>query len=55
MSYEDAISRYVSLNVCKAVNMHEVRIRGKFLRIQDWEDPQIEAVMSKWYYSIDVE
>jgi hypothetical protein len=33
MSFEDAVSRFACLNVCKAVNMHEVRIKGKFLRI----------------------
>jgi hypothetical protein len=33
MSYEDVLSKFASLNVCKAVNMHEIRIKGKFLRI----------------------
>ena len=55
MSYEDAVARFANLNVCKAVNMEEIRIRGKFLRIQDVEDSRIEIVPSKWYYSIDVD
>ena len=55
MSYEDMLSRFANLNVCKAVNMEEMRVRGKFLRIQDVETPSIEMVMSKWYYSIDLE
>lgn len=33
MSYEDVLQRFATLNVCKAVNMEEMRIRGKFLRI----------------------
>lgn len=35
--------------------MDEIRLRGKFLRIQDIEDPRIEVVQSKWYYSFDIE
>lgn len=49
------MQRFTCLNVCKAVNMDECRIRGKFLRIQDVGLPQIEMVMSKWYYSVEVE
>jgi hypothetical protein len=41
--------------MCKAINMDEIRIRGKFLRIQDIEDPRIEVVCSKWYYSFEIE
>ena len=33
MSYEDVICKFSCLNVCKAVNMSETRIKGKFLRI----------------------
>ena len=35
--------------------MDEIRLRGKFLRIQDVNEPQHEIVISKWYYSIEVE
>ena len=31
-----------------------MRIKGKFIRVQDIEDPYMEAVISKWYYSIDL-
>ena len=60
MSYEDVLKgghwgNFASLNVCKAMNMHEVRIKGKFLRIQDLDNAEIEQVMSKWYYSVEVE
>jgi hypothetical protein len=54
ISYEDILNMFVSLNVCKATNMHEVRLRGKFLRIQDVNEPQHEIVISKWYYSLEV-
>ena len=55
MSFEDAVKRFACLNVCKAVNMHELRLKGKFLRIQDIENSTIEVVLSKWYYSVEVE
>lgn len=54
VSFQEAMQYFVSLNVCRAINMHETRIRGKFLRIQDIEDSTIEQVMSKWYYTVDI-
>ena len=39
MSYLEAVSYFKSLNVCRAKNWNEVRIKGKFLRIQDIEKP----------------
>ena len=55
MSYEDVLSRFANLIVCKTINMEEIRIRGKFLRVQDVQNPSIEVVMSKWYYSLDLD
>jgi hypothetical protein len=54
MSYEDMLKQFASLNVCKAVNMHEIRIKGKFLRMQDINDPFLETIISKWYYNLEV-
>jgi calpain-15 len=54
MSFEDIIDQFSNLNVCKVKNWDEVRIKGKFVRVQDLQDASIELVMSKWYYSIDV-
>jgi len=42
------------VNVCRVKNWEEVRIKGKFIRVQDIDDPNIEVVLSKWYYSIDL-
>lgn len=54
MSFEDMIDQFTCLNVCKVKNWDEVRIKGKFVRVQDMEDGAIELVMSKWYYSLEV-
>ena len=36
MSYEEAVETFTSLVVCRATNMHEIRMRGKFIRVQDF-------------------
>lgn len=54
MSFQDAVKHFKCLNVCRVKNWEEVRIKGKFIRIQDIEDPNVEIVISKWYYSVDL-
>ena len=54
MSYDDFIDNFSSLNVCAVKNWDEVRIKGKFVRVQDKEDPDLEVAVSKWYYSIEL-
>jgi calpain-15 len=54
MSYFDFIKNFNSLNTCKIKNWDEVRIKGKFVRVEDVEDQNVEVVMSKWYYSLEV-
>lgn len=52
--YDDLMKNFLSIAVCKVKNWEEVRIKGKFLRVQDVEDANIELVIAKWYYSIEV-
>ena len=54
MSYEEAVAAFTCLNVCRVTNMHEVRMRGKFIRVEDFQDAGKEMVVSKWYYSVEV-
>ena len=54
MSFEDFTKHFKSLNVCRVRNWEEVRIKGKFIRVQNIDDPDIEVVLSKWYYSLDI-
>jgi hypothetical protein len=35
-------------------NWEEVRIKGKFVQVQDAQDKDSESVLSKWYYSVQV-
>lgn len=35
-------------------NWEEVRIKGKFVQVQDSLDEFSESVLSKWYYSVQV-
>jgi calpain-15 len=52
MCYEDFLQYFHALNICKVKNWQELRIKGKFIRVQDVENPNIEVVMSKWYYTV---
>jgi calpain-15 len=54
MSLEDFCTHFSSLHVCRVKNWDEVRIKGKFIRVQDVEDTNLEVVVSKWFYSIDL-
>lgn len=54
MSFEDFTQHFAALHVCRVKNWDEVRIKGKFIRVQDVEDPNLEVVVSKWFYSIDL-
>ena len=55
MTDREAFDFLKSLNVCRIRNWDEVRVKGKFLRVQDIDNPKYEVVMSKWYYQVDVE
>ncbi|CAG9329557.1 unnamed protein product [Blepharisma stoltei] len=54
MNFDDFIQHFSTLNVCRVKNWDEVRIKGKFIRVQDVEDSNMEVVVSKWYYSVDL-
>ena len=54
MNLKDFVSHFNALHVCRVKNWDEVRIKGKFIRVQDAEDPNVEVVVSKWFYSIDL-
>jgi hypothetical protein len=54
MSESEAITYFRTLNVCRAKDWNEIRVKGKFIRVQDAEHSSILAVWSKNYYSFDV-
>jgi calpain-15 len=54
MSLEEAVCYFISLNVCRVRNWHEIRLKGKFLRLQDQDNPSIENTQSKWFYQFEV-
>ncbi|OMJ87011.1 hypothetical protein SteCoe_11338 [Stentor coeruleus] len=54
MGFEDFVKNFEALHVCRVKNWDEVRIKGKFIRVQDVEDQTLEVVVSKWFYSIDL-
>lgn len=54
MNFDDFTQHFSALHVCRVKNWDEVRIKGKFIRVQDVEDSSLEVVVSKWFYSIDL-
>lgn len=54
MCFEDFVTNFRGLNVCRVRNWQESRMRGKFLRMTDSENSEFEQVVSKWYYELIV-
>lgn len=48
------MANFRALNVCRVANWEEIRLQGKFMRLQDADDSTIEAVVSRWYYKFEV-
>lgn len=44
MSFKDFVSIFDSLDICRVRNWDEVRIRGRFIRYAENEDPTAEVV-----------
>ncbi len=54
MSFNDFLTYFQALNICCVKNWQELRIKGKFIRVQDMDNPNIEVVFSKWYYNVEI-
>ena len=54
LGYEEFLGHFRSVSICKVKNWDEVRIKGKFVKVQDVDDTNMEIVLSKWYYSFDL-
>ena len=54
MSFEDFISNFAQVDVCRVKNWNELRLRGRFIRYNDENDPLNEIVVSKWFYALEV-
>lgn len=52
MCFDDFVQHFRSLNISRVKNWEEVRLRGKFLRILDKNNPTNEIVLSRWYYTV---
>ena len=49
------MTHFRSVNACLLKNWHEVRLRGKFMRILDKHNRDNQVVMSRWHYKVTVE
>ena len=55
MSLEDFFPRFKSITFCDVRNWNELRLRGKFIRAVHKEDDKQDQVISKFYYTFDIE
>lgn len=54
LAADDFVKEVQSISVCYTKNWDEVHIKGKFVSVIE-EDSKSECVLSKWYYSIDID
>lgn len=54
MSFEDFVQNFETIDVCRTSNWDELRLRGRFIRYNDVNDPDNEVVVSKWFYALEV-
>lgn len=54
MSFKDFTDLFDSLDVCRVTSWNELRIRGRFIRYSDINEPDNEVVVSKWIYALEV-
>mmetsp|Transcript_3680 Transcript_3680/g.3608 ORF Transcript_3680/g.3608 Transcript_3680/m.3608 type:complete len:416 (-) Transcript_3680:276-1523(-) len=54
MCFDDFVSNFDSLDVCRVSAWDELRLRGRFIRYNDINDPDNEVVVSKWFYALEV-
>ena len=40
--------------MCRVSAWEELRLRGRFIRYYDINDPENEVVVSKWFYALEI-
>jgi calpain-15 len=55
MWYEDFFKYFWSITIWKVENWYELRLRGKFIKVWELEDPDEDWVLSKFYYTFHLD
>ena len=55
MSLDDFIMRFASVNIWKFRNWEEIRLKGKFIRAIENRENGSDIVLSRFYYTFDIE
>ena len=55
MCLEDFIMRFSSVNICQVKNWDEIRLKGKFIRAKEKKEEGGDYVLSRFYYTFEVE
>lgn len=53
MCIEDFVKNFVSINICMLKNWEEIRLTGKFIKVQQKDIDYVDDVISKFYYKFD--
>lgn len=55
MCWEDFVSHFGQINVCKTKEGHEIRVKGQFLRLKGEEEEEMtDRIVSKWFYHLNL-
>lgn len=55
MCLEDFFMRFSSVNICQVSNWEELRLKGKFIAAKDKNEDGESWVISKFYYSFEID
>ena len=55
MAWEDFIEKFSSINVCLVKPWEHMRLKGKFIRVQEEKDNEKDWVVSKFFYTFELE
>ena len=54
LTFDEFLSSFKKLTVCKATRLSEIRFKGKFVKITENENKDIQLFSSKWFYRLNV-
>ena len=52
LTIEECLKIFQYLNICFLQNFEETKVRGKFIRLKDVDNDQLEIIQSRMYYNL---
>ena len=54
LSLDEYLQNFNTLVICRTIDWSEIRVKGKFIRVKSSDDPDIEKVLTKFFYKVHV-